>query len=125
MSREAIDPAPVFTLDGHVTESETLYSYAGAHVLELATSIPDLGMHVETVYVTADGVGTQVTDLLIEAGEEILAARRLADFPISGEVALLRCLRDHAERVMTFLDSLGCGAASCRIGGGAFRATAP
>jgi hypothetical protein len=94
---------------GRPCVSETLHCYAGARVLELATALPDLGVRVETVYVTDAGETTQVTDLLIGPGESILATRRLTDHPICGDVALLRCLRDHAERVEAFTVSLGHG----------------
>jgi hypothetical protein len=107
MSRERIEPAPSFTIGGERCESETVYCYAGARVLELATTIPDLGVHVETVYVTESGEETQVTDLMTAPGEQILATRRLTCFPICAEVAQLRSLRDHAERVEAFLVSLG------------------
>lgn len=64
-------------------------------------------MRVETVFVTDAGEETQVTDLLIASGESILATRRLEGHPICGEVVRLRCLRDHAKRIETFLVSLG------------------
>src|SRR4051794_5431260 len=118
MSRERIDPAPTFTIGGERQESETMYSYAGARVLELATTLPDVGVHLETVYVTATGEETQVTDLMTAQGEEILATRRLSDFPICGEVAGVRCVRDHAERVAAFLESLGLREPCCDIGVG-------
>jgi hypothetical protein len=52
MPRESIEPAPVFSVDGRVADSEAVHCYAGAHVLELATWIPDLGVHLEALYVT-------------------------------------------------------------------------
>jgi hypothetical protein len=118
MSRDRIEPAPAFMVDGQRCQSETVYCYAGARVLELATALPDLGVHVETVYVTASGEVTQVTDLMTAQGEEILAVRRLSDFPICGEVAGVRCVRDHAERVAAFLESLGLREPCCDIGVG-------
>jgi hypothetical protein len=115
MSRERIDAIEITIGGGKRQRSETAYCYAGARVLELATAIPDLGVRVETVFVTDAGEETQVTDLLIAPGESILATRRLQDHPICGEVAGLRCLRDHAERVETFLVSLGHSDASATL----------
>lgn len=116
MRRKPVDPPPSFTIGGERCESETIYCYAGARVLELATTIPDLGVHVETVYVTATGEETQLTDLMTAQGEEILATRRLSGFPICVELARLRCVRDHADRVAAFLGSLGLREPRCDIG---------
>jgi hypothetical protein len=115
VSRERIEPAPRFIVAGEPCASETLHCYAGARVLELATALPDLGVRVETVYVTAKGAKTQVTDLFLAAGEEILATRQLTDHPISGARGRLRCLRDHAERVEAFLLSLGHYGVTCQL----------
>jgi hypothetical protein len=115
VSRKPIDPAPEFTIRDERCESETLHCYAGARVLELATALPDLGVRVETVYVTDNGAVTQVTDLLIGPGESILATRRLSDHPICGGAALLGCVGDHAERVEAFLLSLGHEGARCEL----------
>jgi hypothetical protein len=118
MTRERIENAPAFRVEGRPVESETVSCYAGAHVLELATAIPELGVHVETVYVTSTGDETQVTDLMTAGDEEILATRRLTPHPICGDVARTRCLRDHVEQVVAFLVSLGHGDPRCetRVG---------
>jgi hypothetical protein len=50
------------------------------------------------------------------AGEEILAARRLTDVPISGDIARLRCLHDHSKQVVAFLVSLGYEQVRCEPG---------
>jgi hypothetical protein len=109
MSRVRTDSLAI-ALGGDAQRSETVYCYAGARVLEFATAVPDLGVRVETVFVTETGEDTQVTDLMVAPGESILATRRLEHHPICGDIARLRCLRDHAERVEAFLASLGCDA---------------
>jgi hypothetical protein len=61
VARKRIENAPAFRVGGRRVDSETVSCYAGAHVLELATAIPELGVQVETVYVTATGAETEVT----------------------------------------------------------------
>ena len=105
--RTLVEPSPVFTVKGRICRSETRQRTASAYMLEFSTVLTDHGVHVESVYVAGERTHTQVTDLYIAGDEEILATRTLEQLAILGPLGWLRCLRDHAEHVETFLISLG------------------
>jgi hypothetical protein len=108
-SRPVVDLGMV--LDGAPVESETTFTWAGAHVLTIHTAIPraDLALELHSTFVGYAGVPTHVAHLRLGPpghAPSISAAEHDED-QLDPTNAPRGCAYEHAQRLIEVLADLG------------------
>jgi hypothetical protein len=106
MAHRLVIPIPI-SLDGERVESETRVTTAGSYVLILSTSLPSLGIDINSVYMGNGIVETQAHHWALAPGRSEASSETHDPDVLPVRHARGRCLYDHLQALQQWLGSLG------------------
>lgn len=112
---QSVHPRPQIdldlTIDGASVDSETTYTWAGAHILAVHTAIPraDLALELHSTFVGHRGVPTHVVHLRLgpPGHEPTLTAADVEESQLEPTYAPRACAYEHAQRLIEVLSEFG------------------